>query len=310
MARNSIYHILSNPVYAGIFEYPVKSGNWYKGIHKAMVTTEEFDMIQAILGTKGKPRPKTHVFAFTGLMRCGECNAMITCEEKIKKQLNGNIHRYVYYRCTKRMNSDCSQGYVREKDLETMILEKLNSIEIPSDFHEWALKWLRNQNLIESEDRTKILKMQQKNYNECLSKLDDLIDMRAGKEISEEEYLTKKAKLVKEKQRLEELLADTQNRTDKWLIKADEGFTFARDAKHEFENGDLYKKREIFANLGSKLIIKDRKLHVDLKNSLIPMPEIAKEVKSIHERFEPIKNIDRSLQLGQLYSQNPSLLGS
>ncbi len=51
-----------------------------------MIIHEQFDFIQAILGKKGKQRPKTHVFAFTGLMRCGECNARIICEEKVKRQ--------------------------------------------------------------------------------------------------------------------------------------------------------------------------------------------------------------------------------
>lgn len=36
---------------------------------------------------------KGHNFAFTGLARCGECKAAITCEEKIKRQKNGNVHK-------------------------------------------------------------------------------------------------------------------------------------------------------------------------------------------------------------------------
>lgn len=51
-----------------------------------MITEEEFDRVQKLLGRKGRPRPKRHRFAFTGLMNCGTCGAMITAEEKIKHQ--------------------------------------------------------------------------------------------------------------------------------------------------------------------------------------------------------------------------------
>jgi hypothetical protein len=136
------------------------------------------------------------------------------------------------------------------------------------------------------------------------------IDMRAGKEITEEEYAAKKSALMKEKYRIEQLLHDGQRNADEWYKKADEVFTFAETAVSEFNKGGLEKKREIFVRLGSNLIIKDKKLHVDLENSLIPMKNISKEVKKIHERLEPVERVDRKTQIEYLYSQNPSLLGS
>ncbi len=86
MSRNTIYYIFTNTAYYGIFEYPKGSGIWYKGTYKPLMTAEEYDKIQVISRQKGKPRPKTHIFAFTGLMECGECGASITAEEKIKRQ--------------------------------------------------------------------------------------------------------------------------------------------------------------------------------------------------------------------------------
>ena len=38
--------------------------------------------------------------------------------------------------------------------------------------------------------------------------------------------------------------------------------------------------------------------------------EAAKEVKEIHDKFEPIEGIDKTTQLEALYSQNPNLLPS
>ncbi len=47
-----------------------------------MITPEKYDKVQILLGRKGRPRPKKYNFAFRGLIRCGECGAMVTAEEK------------------------------------------------------------------------------------------------------------------------------------------------------------------------------------------------------------------------------------
>src|SRR3989338_6850867 len=112
LSTSGIYRIFTNPFYCGMFEYG-KPKQSYKGNHEPMVTEAEFDRVQKIMGREVKPRPKEHRFAFTGLMKCGNCGAMITAEEKIKRQKNGNVHHYVYYRCTKRKDKNCQQKAVK-----------------------------------------------------------------------------------------------------------------------------------------------------------------------------------------------------
>jgi len=56
LGRSTIYNIFSRPFYYGLFEYPVGSNIWHKGTHQPMITEEEYDKIQVILGRKGKPR--------------------------------------------------------------------------------------------------------------------------------------------------------------------------------------------------------------------------------------------------------------
>jgi len=59
------YWIFRNPFYTGRFEYPRKSGNWHQGTYEPMITLEEYDRVQVILGKRGNPRPKCHIFEFT-----------------------------------------------------------------------------------------------------------------------------------------------------------------------------------------------------------------------------------------------------
>jgi len=287
MSRSTFYSVVSNPFYYGYYEYPKKSGIWHKGKHPAMITKDEYDQIQNMI-RPDNIKPMKHVFAFTGLIKCGECGATITAEHKTKRQINGNVHYYTYYHCTKRIDKNCSQRVIQVQDLEKEITEILGGLTIPPEFNEWAMSWLKDENHKEADDRNDILDTQQKSYNECVKKIDNLIDMRAGGEISEQQFKDKKAKIIKEKMHLQELLKDTDKRVDNWLERAEEALIFAQNAKLAFENGTLQRKREILNTLGSNLLLIDRKLRINLENCLLPMQKVDTGSGNKKSEFEPL----------------------
>lgn len=108
-----------------------------------MVSKQEFDFVQRIISGKYRSTPNYRIFPFTGLIRCGERGAMITAEKKTKTQKNGNTHEYTYYHCTKQVKKDCSQKSIRKETLNQELSELLGSIEIPEEFHQWAIKTLK-----------------------------------------------------------------------------------------------------------------------------------------------------------------------
>jgi len=312
LALSNIYLILQNPFYYGVFEYPRKSGNFYKGKHEPIITRDEYERIQVLLGRKSTPRQKKHEIVYRGPMKCGECGAMITAEEKVKRQKNGNVHNYTYYHCTKRKDENCSQKSIEEKELEKQIAEELGKIEIPADFKEWALSRLKEQNSKEIEDREKIYGSQRRSYDASVRKIDNLIDMRANGEIDEDEFRNRKEALLSEKSKFQELLKDTDKRIDNWLEVAERGFNFAEKASTIFadiENPNtLEAKKEIFATLGSDLILKDKKLFISWDKLLFPIKSMALEVREIKERLEPAKKPIDTKDMGEIYSHNPRLL--
>jgi len=273
-----------------------------------MITEEEYNRIQVLLGRDNKIHPKVHNFPFRGLIRCGECGAMITAEKKIKRQKNGNVHHYIYYHCTKRINPNCSQKCIEEKELKKQILKVLSKIEIPPEFHDWAMEQLQLETKQEAEDRNKILINQQKTYNDCLKEIDGVISMRARQELDEENYKRKMAFLTKEKARLQELLQDTDNRVNKQLEKAEQVFAFARDAKKEFETDNPEKQKQILSNLGSNLFLKDKILTISIEKPLLFIKGITPEVRAIHNKVRTSKNGKNERELRALYSQSPTLL--
>ncbi len=132
LSLSNIYTILQNSFYCGVFEYPRGSGNWYTGKHKPLINKEIFDKVQEQL-KKALIKRENREFAFTKLITCGLCGSGITAEEKFKKQKNGNVHRYVYYGCTRGRDLNCKGGYVREEELInqlTVIIDKLSVNEL------------------------------------------------------------------------------------------------------------------------------------------------------------------------------------
>jgi hypothetical protein len=63
-------------------------------------------------------------------MKCGLCGSGITADEKFKKQKNGNIHRYVYYGCTKFNDKNCKCGYINEGVLIDQFISLMDHIDL------------------------------------------------------------------------------------------------------------------------------------------------------------------------------------
>jgi len=129
LSLSNIYIILQNTFYYGVFEYPTKSGNWYNGEHKPLITKELFDLVQEQL-QRSEINKSNKEFAFTKLISCGLCDSGITACEKFKNQKNGNVHRYVYYGCTRSKDINCKGGYLREDDLINQLANEFDKIDV------------------------------------------------------------------------------------------------------------------------------------------------------------------------------------
>jgi DNA invertase Pin-like site-specific DNA recombinase len=127
---SGIYRMLKDTFYYGEFEYPVGSGNWYKGGYDPIITKELFMAAQAELTAPPRRHPGTNDFEFTRLLYCGSCGSGICAEEKFKHQKNGNTHRYVYYHCTKGKDRSCKEKAIREEELTEQLLRVIDKIDI------------------------------------------------------------------------------------------------------------------------------------------------------------------------------------
>lgn len=309
MAYSAAYVMFRDPFYYGMFEFPRKSGNWFRGRHKPMITEEEFRKVQEMLGGAENERPHIHTFAFTGMIRCGECGCMITAEHKTKRQKNGNVHYYTYYHCTKRKRGPkCVQSVVQQNDLEGQIISLLDQLDISQEVHDFGMKWMREQNAKDSVNTNAVLTNLQKDYKDCVAVIDGLIDMRAREELNKEDFQRRMEDAQKEKKRLEELLADTGDQIDKRIKFANEAFEFVEHAMLKFKTGPWEKKKEILSTLGSNLSLMDRKLSVSLENSLVPMKTVSLVSGDIIAKVRTAKNPMNKTEIEQSLARSQSML--
>lgn len=304
LSLSGLYRILTNPFYGGEFEYPEGSGIWHKGAHEPMISREEYQRVQELLGRPGKPRPQLHTFAFTGLIRCGECGAMVTAEEKWKRQKNGNAHHYIYYHCTKRKDPHCSQRYIEEHELEAQIAEYLARMQISERFKDWAITYLRKLHDHEVTDRSSIYHNLQKTYNTTQQAIDELIRMRYQGLVDNDEYEKERSRLKLELANLKEKLNDTEHRADKWLELSEKTFEFACYARTIFQEGDLHTKKQILEAIGSNLLLKDKTLNIQAQKPFLLIEHVVQGVKAESRRFEPLKmpmNKEKSRAFGSAH---------
>lgn len=130
LSLSNIYLVLRNSFFYGAFEYPRKSGNWYTGAHEPLINKELFEQVQERMLDYQTGKTQGKEFAFTKLITCGLCGSGITADEKFKKQKNGNVHRYVYYGCSKGKDRNCKAGYIREDDLLEQILGLIDALSL------------------------------------------------------------------------------------------------------------------------------------------------------------------------------------
>ncbi len=322
MSVSVFYKMLSDPFYYGEFEYPVGSGNWYRGAHEPMISENDFNIIQSILNTKGGSRPRITNKAdraLYGVFKCADCGSIITpdiqeqiicsgCKNKfsskhtstcpkcgltIEEMKNPSHLKYVYYGCPHSKNRHCNQKSIESKELDRQVVEVLESIKISEQMKDWYIEQINNANNQEQFSQTAILKSLQKRQSNLKKSMDNLLTLRIspdnanGELISNEEFSFRRAEINKELHNIQEQLAKSDQSTNEWTDLAIDIFDFACYAKHNYENGNLQDKKAILLGFGSNLLIKDRKIIVSLPKHLELVRKANSKISELGIKFEP-----------------------
>ncbi len=324
MSLSNLYKLLHDDFYCGWIYTP--DDERIRGKHEPMISEAEFWEIQAVLGAKGKPRPKYLVLPYRGLVQCGECGCSVCLEEKhqcicsqcktkfssknrdacphcntsIDLMENPKLLHYVYARCSKkRPRLKCAQKAVRLESLDNQLIQYLSSLELSPRVIEWVLKQLAEKHKSEFQTQEQIHKNLAANLEKVQVNLRSLLSRFTSPEnvnfelIEADEYKELKQKLQVDKAAIEEKIADANAHEDIWMKTAEDKFDFARTACKEFEAGDYLRRTDIIRDLGSNLILKDGKILIDQEHAWLFIRKANQKLAELKTQgLEPEKSLD------------------
>lgn len=181
---SNVYKIFNTPFYYGEFEYPLKSGTWYKGVHEPIITKELYMEAKKVLTDEAGLKYESKEFAFTKLFKCGKCGSGITADEKFKKLKDGTVNKYIYYGCTRSRNINCKNGYLREEELILQLLNIIDQVNIDelglrSRLRDEAERVNKFQSIIGGkEQKVEVMDVDMKNYAKYILKEGSVFEKR------------------------------------------------------------------------------------------------------------------------------------
>lgn len=318
----TILNMLTSEFYCGYYYWKNADGIEvrHKGKHEAILTEDEFNHVQKLLGNKGRPtRVNKLDFAFRGPLSCGECGMAITAETKVRcictnckfkfsckvqtacpkchtdlsEMKHPQLYKNVYYHCTKkRKDYVCQQSVIDERDLNEQVLETLKNVEISDDFYHWAISALKHMHGAEMVTQDEVTKQLEVKASSLRKRLDQLVVMRADGEISSEQLARMNQDTEIELRNLEREQKGLNDRMSQWVSTADKYLSFAERLTEKFNKANNEEKRLMLGTLGSTLELKDRKLHVVVPNELLGFRNVYKKLGKDLGGFDTKKDLD------------------
>jgi len=126
ISLSQVYLMLKNPFYYGEFEYPINSGNWYKGSYKPLITKKVFETVKRKLVVPEKPKWGSKTFTFKGLFKCATCGSNLVGEDKFRQRKYGEPRYHVYYHCSRQVDHECAERYINEEGLAKAFFKYIN----------------------------------------------------------------------------------------------------------------------------------------------------------------------------------------
>ncbi len=254
----SISHIesvLKNPFYFGMMRI---NGNLYKHHYETITTKELFDACETIRsGFKSKPNSVGGIaFAYKGLIRCSDCDCLVTFENKKQK--------YVYGHCSQFKGKHGAQ-YLREEKFTEQFQTVLKKITIPDDVAKTVLDLInadRIENNATKQDRVNVIKAEISRFE---NRIDRLYEDRLDGKIDEALYTRKTNEYQSSITNLNAQLSTFELSSNDRLETVSHLLEVSKNAHNIFISSDSIGKRKILKKVLSNSLLSGDRLLLKLK---------------------------------------------
>ena len=285
-SNSSLYLILKRRFYCGEYYW---GGKLIKGKHKPMISVEEYNKIQFLLGREQKVSQNKYQNYYSGLIKCSECNSCITGYSKTKLNSKKGVSTYHYLKCVNK-NKNCKQKPLTRNVLDDEVLMILGGLTLSKGIIEYSLdklKQLENQDGNQLSKELKMLKTRKSEIERELIVLGEKLIRGVVKEIL---YIKMNKKLEEELILIDSKINSFEKRNEFDLVKVKKLFEFTLNAQKHFKLGSYEEKKKILHLVGSNFLINDKKLSLELTLGF----SVIKKIKHLFDlengRIEPLYN--------------------
>ena len=307
ISESGIYAILTNQKYAGIVPNAFNPDEPGVGKYPHMVTVQEFDQVQKMLGRKGKARMITSNtlkgFPYRGLLRCGECKLSITISEKKKVLKSGAINYHTYYHCTHK-NKDCSQRFnMRKEILEQKIQLVADCYSLTPELYGWGMRALEEIAQKEKQFRGEAETMQFDTIKSLETKLSNMISLFSSGDITKEEFRTASQPIKNEISERKQEQLDNFERSKNWYELVGNALEDLTDYSTKVQLNDFAEQNRLLKMLGKNLFLFNGDLYYEPYPWLKP---IENALRDLEGEFHTVRTNDLQIENAKISEIFPS----
>ena len=281
--KNSLYSILTNQKYAGIYIFNKRQEKNILGKRSptirpkeewiiapdaipAIIDKETFDIVQAKMSDNKRRAGQftaKEIYLLSGLIFCGECGRHMCGNCRTNGRRSGN---YASYRCSGRHNKQgCHNKEIRRDYIDNYVLDELYNRLFSQVSIQKLTKMLNDYNIMmssQSNSEIDTLKTQIKDIN---SKADRLLNLIAENGLKIDTIGGKLKELETQKQELELTLKDLEQKNIASTISEDKVREIVMKSDEFIRTHNMPECRQFINSYVEKVVIFNNKVEVNFK---------------------------------------------
>lgn len=252
-----IHRIFTDRYFAGYID--LVDGRQYLGAHEPMITLEEYEQAQRLLGRRAHPLSASHENPLAGIIRCGNCGCSVVAEFHTK-----NKCQYVYHRCCRsKPGVRCREKPISEPQLKAQLIEFMGHIAIPAP----VLTYLRDK--LNSHDagaagHRKVLAAQREKALASIEREErELLGLRVRQLIDDQTFTRERASLQHRRAGLEQASQVDHPHESEALARAKtlaSQLDLIEGGKLVVEKGQPFQLRSLVTGLQLEISLRGRRL--------------------------------------------------
>lgn len=302
LVKSHLHRLLTDPFYYGKMRWNDKI---YDGKQEPLINKELYYKIQSLLKSKTTPKYNKHNYLFKGLIKCIECEGVITWEKQ-KTHIYGHCNHY----------RSCSQKiWTKEPEIENQLLKGFQNLQIKNPrLVSWIRRALKESHKDEIEYHSSALNELQQRYDQIQKRLDRLYDDKLDNEITEKFYEKKFKQYITEKERLVAAIEKHSQASNKYFQEGINIYDLSQKVSQIYLNAQKEEKRRLIKLVFSTLTQNDGKLGYSYTKAFEILSGAVKTTNSskIEELpkitsniFEPLKKNADTTKTAFLHAQRP-----